>query len=331
MNGSNRRFGAVGQRLWELAGVAAIVLATLAIRGALGEDAEATKEVTATLRVGSPQPVGGNAPRDANLYEQYRRTQVQLLKSDLVLSGALREEGILDLPVLKGAKGTPKQWLQDNVFVVAPLGSEVVQVKLRGEDPAQAAKIVNAVVDSYVKNVVNAERTDQLNAQSVFETQLRDMEKSLSARRDALSELQLQANRVVGDRELARERYANLDRLLTDVRQRRLDLDLKVAAAKTRLAKAAADSAQSADAKLELAVADAQGDVLQKARDELAAELHQISAGVDAAGRQSADAAQLRAEIGQLETTLAKLRDGLQSIEIELKLPPRVVVYERAK
>src|SRR5262249_44057421 len=132
------------RRLWELGGVAAIVIATLAIRAALGDDASEPKEATATLRVGYPQRLEGNAPRDATLYEQYRKTQVQLLKSDLVLGGALREEGILDLPVLQAEKGTPKQWLRDNLIVVAPLGSEVVQVKVRGEDPAQAAKIVNA-------------------------------------------------------------------------------------------------------------------------------------------------------------------------------------------
>jgi hypothetical protein len=319
------------RRFWEFVGVAAIVLATLAIRGALGDDTGEPKEATATLRVGNPQRLEGNAPRDANLYEQYRGTQVQLLKSDLVLSGALREEGILDLPLLKAAKGTPKQWLQENVFVVAPLGSEVVQVKLRDEDPAQAAKIVNAVVDSYTKNVVNAERTDQLNEQSTLESQLRALEKERLAKTDSLNELQLQANRVVGDREFAHQRYANLDRLLTDVRQRRLDLDMKVAAAKTRLAKAAAESTQAADAKLDLAVAEAQGEVLQKARDELTADLHQISAAVDAAGRQSVDATRITADIGHLEVSLAKLRDRLKSIEIELKLPPRVVVLERAK
>lgn len=319
------------RRFWEFVGVAGIVLATLAIRGALGDDAGDPESATATLRVGSPRLQQENAPRDANLYEQYRRTQVQLLKSDLVLTGALREEGILDLPLLQAAKGTPKQWLQDNLLVIAPLGSELVQVRLRGEDPAQTAKIVNAVVDSYMKNVVNAEQTDRLNEQSTLESQLRALEKARLAKSDSLSELQVQANRVAGDRDLARERYTNLDRLLTDVRQRRLDLDLKVAAAKTRLAKAAADSTQAADAKLELAVAEAQGEVLQKARDELTVELHQISAGVDAAGRQSADAARLTTEIGQLEMSTAKLRDRLQSIEIELKLPPRVMVYERAK
>jgi len=320
----------VTRRLWELVGVAAIIVATLAIRAALADDAGEPKSATATLRVGTPR-LEGNAPSNANLYEQYRRTQVLLLKSDVVLTGALREEGILDLPVLQAAKGTPKQWLQDNLFVIAPLGSEVVQVKLRGDDQAQSAKIVNAVVDSYMKNVVNAERADQLNMQATFEGQLRAMEKMRLAKSDALNELQVQASRAAGDREFARERYTNLDRLLTDVRQRRLDLDMKVAAAKTRLAKAAADSAQAADAKLELAVAEAQGEVLQKARDELTAEVQQIGAGVDAAGRQSADAGRLTAEIGQLEASISKLRDRLQSIEIELKLPARVIVYERAK
>jgi capsular polysaccharide biosynthesis protein len=239
MKPSNR---SVIRRLWELAGVAAIVAA--AIHATFGDDAGEPNSATATLRVGYPQISQGNAPHDANMYEQYRGTQVLLLKSDLVLSGALREEGVLDLPVLQAAKGAPKQWLQDNLLVIAPLGSEVVQVKLRGDDQAQSAKIVNAVVDSYLKNVVNAERTDQLNMQSTLETQLKSLEKELHAKGETLNELQLQTSRLAGDREFARERYANLDRLLTEVRQRRLDLDMKVAAAKTRLAKAVTDSAQ---------------------------------------------------------------------------------------
>jgi polysaccharide biosynthesis transport protein len=316
------------RRVLGFVGVALVIVATLAIRAALGDDAIEPKEARATLRVGIPQRLAGNAPIDTNMYEQYRGTQVLLLKSDLVLGAALREEGILDLPVLKAAKGEPKRWLQDNLLVIAPLGSEVVQVKLPGEDPAQAAKIVNAVVDSYVKNVVDAEHADALNTQATLEGQLKSVEKELSAKREALSELQLQTTRTS---EFARERYGNLDRLLTDIRQRRLDLDMKVAAAKTRLAKAAADSAQAADATLELAVADAQGEVLQKARDELAAELHEIIAGVDAAGRHSAVAAHVTTEISQLETARSRLMDRLQSIEIELKLPPRVIVLERAK
>jgi len=308
--------------------VAVIIVATFAIRAALGDDMSEPKEATATLRVGVPQRLEGNATIDTNMYEQYRRTQVQLLKSDLVLTAALRQEGILDLPLLKAAKGEPKQWLQDHVIVTAPLGSELVQVKVQGEDPAQAAKIVNAVINSYINNVVNAEHADTLNAQATLEAQLKSVEKELSVKREALSELQLQTTRTS---EFARERYGNLDRLLTDIRQRRLDLDMKVAAAKTRLAKAAADSAQSADATLELAVAEAQGEVLQKARDELAAELHEISAGVDAAGRHSAAAAHVATEISQLETARSRLTDRLQSIEIELKLPSRVRIVERAK
>ena len=55
------------RRLWELGGVAVIIVATLAIRAALGDDAGEPKEATATLRVGTPQRPEGNVPRDANL------------------------------------------------------------------------------------------------------------------------------------------------------------------------------------------------------------------------------------------------------------------------
>src|SRR5262245_50702317 len=99
------------RRLWALGGVALIIVAPLAIGARLADEAGEPKAATAAVRVGPPRVLEGDAPRDASWDVQYRRTQVLLLKSDLVLGAALREEGILDLPVLKGAKETPKQWL----------------------------------------------------------------------------------------------------------------------------------------------------------------------------------------------------------------------------
>jgi hypothetical protein len=111
-------------------------------------------EATAVLRVG--MPISG-AAIDTNAYEQYRRTQILLIRSDLVLGAALRKEGILDLPMLQSHKDTPKQFLSDQIFVIAPLGSEIVQIKMRGKDPEQLVNIVNAVTESYMENVANAE------------------------------------------------------------------------------------------------------------------------------------------------------------------------------
>jgi hypothetical protein len=101
-------------------------------------------EVTSTLRVGMPKGgLDGIVSGDTQIYEQYRRTQVGLIRTDLVLGAALHREGILDLPMLQAQKGTPKQFLAEEIFVVAPLGSEMVQIKMRGKDPQQLVRAIN--------------------------------------------------------------------------------------------------------------------------------------------------------------------------------------------
>jgi capsular polysaccharide biosynthesis protein len=147
-------------------------------------------EVTSTLRVGMPKGgLDGIVSGDTQIYEQYRRTQVGFIRTDLVLGAALRKEGILDLPMLQAQKGTPKQFLSDEIFVVAPLGSEMVQIKMRGKDAQQLVKIVNAVTESYMENVVNAERNDLLYEHQTLEGQLRELKKELNAKVEDLKGL----------------------------------------------------------------------------------------------------------------------------------------------
>src|SRR5262249_14492969 len=74
-------------------------------------------------------------------------------------------------------------FLEDEIFVVAPLGSEVLQIKMRGKDPQQLVKIVNAVKDSYMKNVVNAERADLLQTQATLESRLKSLNDDLDRKR----------------------------------------------------------------------------------------------------------------------------------------------------
>jgi capsular exopolysaccharide synthesis family protein len=353
--------------------------------------------------------LNGEVGVDPNVYEQYRRTQVGLIRSESVLAGALHKEGILDLPTLQAEKGTPKQFLSDEIFVVAPLGSEVVQIKMRGKDPQQLVKIVNAVTDSYMDNVVNAEHTDALYEQSTLADQLKSLKKDrerkvaeqaneennggknfevefarLSQRMSALTsqitERRVEIGRLAGKIAIAQHRRDNDKPVPDGLLQQIMDKDPQVQDVKKNLMYLKVGLQQalqvSKNPQHDPSVRSLQGQVdsYQKQLDELYSELkpqyleqikmygtgqnmgevydldelmaqkasyeeqlkpiqeeyEQVSNDFAKLQRSNARLKQLESDVRDLDIQIAKLQDRLNAIEIELKLPARVIVYERA-
>lgn len=364
-------------------------------------------EVTSTLRIGLPRGWDGAATMDAGTYDQYRRTQVALIRSERVLDAALRKEGILDLPVVQAEKGTPKQFLSDEVFVVAPLGSEVVQIKMRGKDPQQLVKIVNAVTDSYMENVVNAEHIVTLNEQSILEGQLKNLNKELDQKLREQAEAENLGGKNFDQRyTFLSQELSSLTGQITAKKMSLADLEGKIAIAELRqdkdkpvpeyLVNRIMDSypdiqdlnkallqynaalqnaiAVSKNPEHDFSVKNLRGTIvgLQKQLDDRRAELRpqiveQIKAGGQNPGetldldelkvqrsvldkslqtveeeankvrteigslqRSNATLKRLENEIQELEGQRRQLQNRLHAIEIDLKLPQRVVVYERA-
>ena len=115
--------------------------------------------------------VGGG--RDNAEYEAYRKTQVQLIKSPFVLTSALRRPGISSLSTLS-AEDDPVGYLMRNIQVSAPMESEVVQVRMRGEDAKEVTQIVNAVAQAYLTDVVNKEKSERLNRRDTLERKYKE-------------------------------------------------------------------------------------------------------------------------------------------------------------
>jgi capsular polysaccharide biosynthesis protein len=94
-------------------------------------------------------------------YSTYQRTQVALIKSRFVLSQAIKDPAIADLETIR-TQSDPVDWLEKQIGVDFPGGSEILQINLSGERPGDLARIVNAVADSYLANIVENERRDRL-------------------------------------------------------------------------------------------------------------------------------------------------------------------------
>jgi capsular exopolysaccharide synthesis family protein len=171
-------------------------------------------EAVAWLRVRDKTGMFTGGGRDNAEYESYRKTQVQLIKSPFVLMSALRRPGIADLKTLRDEQDDQVGWLARNIQVSAPMESEVIQVKLRGENAAEVTQVVNAVTQAYLGDVVDKEKGDRLERRDTIERQYKQNMAEVRRRRDEYNNLAkaLGANDSI---EVATQRSLLLDHLGT--------------------------------------------------------------------------------------------------------------------
>jgi capsular exopolysaccharide synthesis family protein len=185
-------------------------------------------EAVAWLRVRDKSGMyGAGAGRDNAEYEAYRKTQVQLIKSPFVLTSALRRPGISSLATFSGEED-PVGWLMRNVQVSAPMESEVVQVRLRGENAKEVTQIVNAVTQAYLNDVVNKEKTERLQRRDTLERKYKENMAEVRANLDTYHNLAKSLG-TSDSAEVATQRALLLDHLGTlraQINQNQRDLTL---------------------------------------------------------------------------------------------------------
>ncbi|MEI8016969.1 MAG: CpsD/CapB family tyrosine-protein kinase, partial [Schlesneria sp.] len=98
---------------------------------------------------------------DINSFNGYKATQRQLLLQPLSLSKALKDPEVAVLPVIR-EQVDPISWLQHKLEVNFPDKSEMMNVSLKLTDGVAAHKICKSVVDVYMADVVEKERSERL-------------------------------------------------------------------------------------------------------------------------------------------------------------------------
>jgi polysaccharide biosynthesis transport protein len=117
-----------------------------------------TSGAKATLYIPLPERTGASSAQMVEMeYKIHKNTQTRLLHNPLVLLGALRKKGLYNLTVVKDQKD-PVEWLDQNLKVKSDPQTEIVEVSFAGSNLMDNATIVNAVVEAYMSEVVDAER-----------------------------------------------------------------------------------------------------------------------------------------------------------------------------
>lgn len=118
-----------------------------------------------------------------------QRTAVQALRSPIVLNAALRRVGIADLVPVRDCSD-PVGWLTEDLRIEASEDSEVIRLRLRGHEPDDIRRILDAVASSYCDDVVNNFRRECIVAFDELEGRRKATEADLSkARSDLVSSL----------------------------------------------------------------------------------------------------------------------------------------------
>jgi capsular exopolysaccharide synthesis family protein len=116
---------------------------------------------TSIVRVNPDVPVvylPTDVAQGSNSFGSYLKTQAGVFRTHLVLHSALSEPGIAQLPMLR-SQTDPVKFLEDEVLIETQEGSELVKLKLSGEDPKAIAQILNAIQRVYFREIIEKELT----------------------------------------------------------------------------------------------------------------------------------------------------------------------------
>lgn len=276
---------------------------------------------TAYLQIDeTPKYVVAAKPED--LSRRFVFTQVELIRSPLVLISALSDPQLAQIPELANRK-SPWEWLAKKALEVTPLNdSELLMVAYEGPDPAMSAKLVDGVVNAYLRHLDGEqERQDNYLIQALEEEQ-REQEVKLKLMEDEIRQLRKElpgdATPVPNRREIvvAANPLKDLQEQLNTAEMGVIELDAKIRATQELIAKPDVRVGESIlDAQIDqdptVAAALAEIDQLQKKLDQIAS--------FSRLGQEDPQHVRLADAIGQLQARLQdKRRDARPRVQQQI-------------
>ena len=130
---------------WKVATPIAVVLAVIST-AIVWVQFEPVYRASAWIQIEDRAPFIAYQSREKS--KRYSQTQMQLLRSPLVLGPVVSQPEIASLPEVR-KNGEPISWLAGKIQARSVGNSEIFEVSFDGMDPENAALLVNAVVDEY--------------------------------------------------------------------------------------------------------------------------------------------------------------------------------------
>ena len=129
---------------------------------------------------------------DRDRFEIYKNTQQQLIMSRFVLMAALRKPEVARLPSVQEAQRSRRcREMVDasRLSVSFPGKAEIMQVSVCSNDPQEATILDRAVVDAYMKEVVESERDQKRGRLNELDRAYVEKETEIRGKREDLKKL----------------------------------------------------------------------------------------------------------------------------------------------
>ncbi len=121
-------------------------------------------------------------------YKRYQTTQQTLVLSQLVLNTALQDKEVSTYRIIR-EQFDPIAWLKEKLKVEFIANSEVMEISLSGDYPAELAGLVNAVKKAYMEEVVNVDMKKRMDRHSQLKEYKKKQGEVLKERRDYVRRL----------------------------------------------------------------------------------------------------------------------------------------------
>jgi capsular polysaccharide biosynthesis protein len=145
-----------------------------------------TYEALSTLRIEPSTPEICGAIKSSMAagpdISPYMETQVNVITSDRVLSEAVSNPLVNKLPIITMSKD-PKADLREQLAVDIVEGACMIRVALESSDANQAAMIVNAVVETYMRQNTEFNRSANITLQKSMENTLEELVQEIRQKR----------------------------------------------------------------------------------------------------------------------------------------------------
>ena len=141
-------------------------------------------EAVAWIRVNRP---AGSAEGPYETFERTRQRYVQWFESPIIIQAVLRQPEIANLETMRNEEPDPTAWLLAALDVTAPEGTELIRVGVRGERMDDLQQIVDAVVQTFVTDMVERERTNLLARRDQLVKKYREVQTEILSKEEALT------------------------------------------------------------------------------------------------------------------------------------------------
>jgi polysaccharide biosynthesis transport protein len=187
------------------------------------------------IRVAYEKPRFGDTPGGyAGDFMTYLKTQAEHLMSRPVVSAALKKDELkrLNLEAMSGKD--PAQYIEEELKVEFKDNQELVTVLMKSADPQVSLAVVKAIIDSYMEEIVDAQRRERIDRVAVMNKALDGASAALKQKQDALKKIVEKSTDM--DPSLMALRIDELRASIREANSRRGDLRLRLKQAEADLA-----------------------------------------------------------------------------------------------